>query len=285
MPRKARLDAAGALHHIIIIRGIERRKIFRDDSDRDTFLNRLAGILLDSQTRCFAWVLKSNHFHLLLCTGLVPISNVHAAASDGLRGQLQPEAPAERALVSKPVQVHSLPGRRVPVGVGALHPLQPLRAKVVSNLGELDRYRFCGHSVLMGRCRADWQDTAYVLKLFGGHSTQERKRYREFVQKEAQRGRRAELSGGGLVRSMRGWKAIQAMRDSGERTLGNKRILGDGDFVETALAAGSERLERRSLLKGKGYDFERIAERVAVIFDMPLSEVLREGKYARTVAA
>jgi chromosomal replication initiation ATPase DnaA len=67
--------------------------------------------------------------------------------------------------------------------------------------------------------------------------------------------------------------------------LGDERILGDGDFVEGALAAGSERLERRSLLKAAGYDFERIAERVAVIFDMPLSEVLREGKYARTVAA
>jgi hypothetical protein len=40
MPRKARLDAPGALHHIIV-RGIERRKIFRDDADRDDFLNRL----------------------------------------------------------------------------------------------------------------------------------------------------------------------------------------------------------------------------------------------------
>ena len=75
MPRKARLDASGALHHIIV-RGIERRKIFRDDSDRDNFLNRIGGILRDSQTRCFAWALMSNHFHLLLRTGLVPISNV-----------------------------------------------------------------------------------------------------------------------------------------------------------------------------------------------------------------
>jgi REP element-mobilizing transposase RayT len=53
MPCKARLDAPGALHHIIV-RGIERRKIFRDDSDCDNFLNRIGGILRDSQTRCFA---------------------------------------------------------------------------------------------------------------------------------------------------------------------------------------------------------------------------------------
>ena len=75
MPRKARLDASGALHHIIV-RGIERRKIFRDDSDRDNFLNRIGGILRDSQTRCFAWALMPNHFHLLLRTGPVPVSNV-----------------------------------------------------------------------------------------------------------------------------------------------------------------------------------------------------------------
>jgi len=33
MPRKGRIDAPGALHHVII-RGIERRKIFLSDDDR-----------------------------------------------------------------------------------------------------------------------------------------------------------------------------------------------------------------------------------------------------------
>jgi hypothetical protein len=64
-----------------------------------------------------------------------------------------------------------------------------------------------------------------VLKLFGGHTTQARKLYRDFVQKEARRGRRPELSGDGLVRSLGGWKAIQAMRSSGDRTLGDERIM------------------------------------------------------------
>ena len=36
MPRNARIDAPGALHHVIV-RGIERRKIFNDDVDRDNF--------------------------------------------------------------------------------------------------------------------------------------------------------------------------------------------------------------------------------------------------------
>jgi len=68
MPRKARIDAPGALHHIIV-RGIERRKIFKDDTDRINFLDRLCKVLSETGTKCFAWALIPNHFHLLLRTG------------------------------------------------------------------------------------------------------------------------------------------------------------------------------------------------------------------------
>ncbi|MBN2034489.1 MAG: transposase [Deltaproteobacteria bacterium] len=73
MPRKARIEASGALHHVII-RGIERRKIFRSDFDRDNFLKRLSALIPETKTDCFAWVLMSNHVHLLLRTGCVPIA-------------------------------------------------------------------------------------------------------------------------------------------------------------------------------------------------------------------
>jgi putative transposase len=63
------------LHHIIV-RGINRRKIFFDDPDCDDFLDRLGGILSDSQTPCFAWAFMTNHLHMLLGTGAVPIATV-----------------------------------------------------------------------------------------------------------------------------------------------------------------------------------------------------------------
>ncbi len=75
MPRKARIDAAGALHHIIV-RGIERRKIFWDDADRDSFVNRLGKVLIETHTDCFAWAMIPNHVHLLMRTGLTPIATV-----------------------------------------------------------------------------------------------------------------------------------------------------------------------------------------------------------------
>ena len=75
MPRKARIDAPGALHHIII-RGIERKAIFKDNADRANFFDRLSRIISGTQTGCYAWVLMRNHVQLLLKAGLAPVAFV-----------------------------------------------------------------------------------------------------------------------------------------------------------------------------------------------------------------
>ena len=68
MPRLARLDAPGVLHHVII-RGIERRKIFRDNADMDNFLDRLEKLLPETKIACYAWALLTNNAHFLNRTG------------------------------------------------------------------------------------------------------------------------------------------------------------------------------------------------------------------------
>ena len=45
MPRQSRIDAPGALQHVIV-RGIERRNIFRDDQDRYNFLERMGALVV-----------------------------------------------------------------------------------------------------------------------------------------------------------------------------------------------------------------------------------------------
>jgi len=62
MPRLARLDAPGVLHHVMG-RGIERKKIFYSDIDRNDFIDRLASLALDKAMGIYAWVLLPNHFH------------------------------------------------------------------------------------------------------------------------------------------------------------------------------------------------------------------------------
>jgi len=48
MSCKAGIDAPGALQHIII-RGIERKAIFKDDADRENFLKRLDVIISETK--------------------------------------------------------------------------------------------------------------------------------------------------------------------------------------------------------------------------------------------
>jgi len=68
MPRQARLDAPGTLHHVIV-RGIEKRKIVDDRNDQDTFVERMGQNALDTDTKIYAWALMSNHAHILLKSG------------------------------------------------------------------------------------------------------------------------------------------------------------------------------------------------------------------------
>ncbi len=65
MPRQARLDAPGTLHHVII-RGIEKRKIVDDRADRDNFVSRMGQVASDTDTVIYAWALMTNHAHILL---------------------------------------------------------------------------------------------------------------------------------------------------------------------------------------------------------------------------
>jgi putative transposase len=74
MPRLARLDAPGVMHHVMG-RGIERRKIFLDDQDRGEFLSRLAVLGKEQSMRIFAWALLPNHFHLLCQTQKQPLAS------------------------------------------------------------------------------------------------------------------------------------------------------------------------------------------------------------------
>jgi len=87
-----------------------------------------------------------------------------------------------------------------------------LRAKIVSNVDELDRYPYSGHSRLMGYKKDEWQDVDYVFSFFGKRVSTSRKQYRHFVEKGVEQGRRPDLIGGGLVRSSGGWGVVKSLR-------------------------------------------------------------------------
>ncbi len=284
MPRKARIDAPGALHHIIV-RGIERRKIFKDDTDRINFLDRLGKVLSETGTKCFAWALIPNHFHLLLHTGACPLSTVMRRLLTGYAmnfnrrhrrsGQLFQNR-YKSILCQEDTYLLEL--------VRYIH-LNPIRARLVTDIKTLGKHPFCGHAVIMGKKKKDWQDDAYVLKLFDNKRSTARRRYKIFVQKGIQEGKRPELTGGGLIRSSGGWSVIKSFRRANIHFKSDERVLGDSDFVERVLKAADESLERKYQLKSQGYDIDKLAERVAEILSIKPEEIFQPGKQPVKVKA
>lgn len=284
MPRKARIDAPGALQHIIV-RGIERRRIFNDDQDRENFIERLDNIVTDTETFCFGWALIPNHVHLLLRTGKTSISTVMRRLLTGYavsynrrhrrHGQLFQNR-YKSILCQEDTYLLEL--------VRYIH-LNPLRAKIVKHLRELDKYPYSGHSALMGKVQRGFQDVNYVLRLFGKKLSGARKAYRAYVQKGIAQRRRSELVGGGLIRSAGGWSAVKALRQGKTRMKGDERILGDGEFVKSVLDAAKEQFEERYRLEAKGYDIDKVALRVADVLGMESEQVWAAGKHPLTVKA
>jgi REP element-mobilizing transposase RayT len=284
MPRKARIDAPGALHHIIA-RGIESKELFRDDADRVNFLERLGKIVLATQTQCLGWVLMPNHVHLLLRSGSLPIATVMRRLLTGYAVSFNRKYRRHgHVFQNRYKSILCQEDNYLTQLLRYIH-LNPLRAGLVANMNDLDKYLWSGHSVIMGKRKNNWQDIDYVLRLFGNKKVNARREYRSFVQEGIDQGKRPDLIGGGLIRSRGGWQHVKALRKTGIRLKGDERILGDGDFVQRVLDASDERLERRYALEAQGYDFNKVVERVAELLSMPPKDVLRSGKQARTVMA
>ena len=123
--------------------------------------------------------------------------------------------------------------------------LNPLRAKLVTTLHELDRYAWCGHATLMGFQEQTWQDCRAVLARFGKTRAEAQRAYRHYIEEGIPQGRRPELVGGGLLRSRGGWAEVVAIRKRGEREFTDERVLGSGEFVATLLREADARLRER----------------------------------------
>jgi putative transposase len=284
MPRKARIDATGAIQHIII-RGIERKKIFRNDADRNNFLERFGKIISETQTTCLAWALIPNHVHLVVRTGLAPISTVMRRLLTGYAVSFNRKYRRHGPLFQNRYKsILCQEDRYLKELVRYIH-LNPLRAGLVSDMKALGNYPWSGHSAIMGKITRDWQSVDTVLKLFGEQRSRARRRYRSFVEKGIAEGKRPDLIGGGLIRSLGGWHNVKALRKSGIRFKGDERILGDSEFVEQVLEAAEERWERRYALQAKGYDFNKVVARVAEVLNIDLHNVVRQGKSPKTVKA
>ena len=267
MPRQARIDAPGAVHHIIA-RGIERGKIFRDDEDRENFIARLGELVVETQTGCFAWALIPNHFHLLLKTGTVPIAAFMRRLLTGYAiGHNRRHRRSGHLFQNRYKSILCQEDVYLKQLVRYIH-LNPLRAGLVPDMAALGRYRFSGHCFIMSKKGNGWQSVNEVLSLFGKSTSTAQRQYRQFVLKGIELGRQSELVGGGLVRSAGGWSVVRSLRNAGVFQKSDERILGDGDFVDSVLSDAQEALDNRYPLAARGVMIKDIVSAAADLYSV-----------------
>ncbi len=261
MPRLAPLDVPGVFHHIII-RGIEGRKIFRDNRDRENFLERLGTLLLGTKTGCYAWAFLPNHAHFLLRTGEVPLATFMRRLLTGYVVSFNRRYKRHGHLLQNRYKsIVCQEETYLQELVRYIH-LNPLRAGVVPELVALNSYPYCGHSGLMGKRKRPWQNVNYVLHSFGKRVRRARREYLLYVKAGVEQGRRRDLVGGGLVRSLGGWAEAEKLRLRGQDHIkSDERILGDSDFVDSVLGHAEEHYTRECELKKQGYDLEKVSGR------------------------
>ncbi|SNB46953.1 transposase [Geobacter sp. DSM 9736] len=224
MPRAPRLDIPHLLHHVII-RGIERCDIFRDDEDRARFIDRLGALLRETSTQCYAWSLMRNHVHLLLMPTSEPLSVLMRRLLTGYAVVYNRKYSRSGHLFQN--RYKSIICEEEPYFlelVRYIH-LNPLRAGAVPSVDDLAEYPWTGHAVVLGN-RKFFQDTKAVLDRFDKSSKCARDGYRQFVMDGIPLGRQDKFVGGGLRRSQPDFENEDEIEPF------DTRILGGGRFVE-----------------------------------------------------
>jgi putative transposase len=262
MPRQGRVDFPGALHHVII-RGINRAAIFFDDRDRKDFLRRLETGILEVGLSCYAWALLPNHIHLLLRTNNEPLANLMRSLLTGYAVSFNRRHKRVGYLFQNRYKSILCEESSYLLQLVRYIHLNPLRAGLAPDIAQLNFYPWCGHSCLIGNYLYEWQDASTILSIFDRNHTTARQRYLEFIKKGIAEGKRSDLTGGGLIRSVGGWEALKSVMRESSRWRGDERILGSSDFVNSSLEKVKDHLSKKITMRQEGWDLDVLLDYVA----------------------
>jgi len=280
MPRLPRLDAPGVLHHVMG-RGIEKKKVFFEDQDRTDFLSRLATLGEEKWMDIYAWALLSNHFHILCRTREKPLATSMRKLLTGYAVNFNIRHRRHGHLFQNRYKSIVCQEESYLTELVRYIHLNLLRAGVVKDIKELNSCPWSGHSAIVGRVKRAWQDTGYVLSYFG-KGIMARRNYIKFVAEGVPLGRRPEMVGGGLVRSLGGWSEVLALRGRNDRQVSDQRILGDGEFVQGIWREMDERGRENLRVNRQKMGLGELAERVCGMHGVSVNE-LRAGSRRRGV--
>jgi REP element-mobilizing transposase RayT len=274
MARQSRLDAPGALHHVMG-RGIDGIPLFVNTKDRQDFIARVADPSSEDALKVYAWALMGNHFHLLIRAATQPLSKCMRRLLTGYVVNYNRRHTRYGHLFQNRYKSILCEEDPYLLELTRYIHLNPLRAGVVKSLKELRGYPWCGHSALMGSVERGWQDTDTVLAYFGKRGKRAIEKYEDFVREGIAAGR-------GLIRSLGGWSQLLSLRRTMGKVFSEERILGSSAFVADIISEAEQKARETLRLSSKVPDVPSLAKQVCVGEAIDETE-LRSGSRKRRV--
>ncbi len=277
MARQRRLSIPGGVYHIIT-RGLNRSAIFKNRYDRLEFIDRLEKALQKTNNHCYAWVLMTNHIHLLIGLGENAISELMGRLLGGYAIYFNHRYKRCGYLFQNRYKSILCQKENYLLELVRYIHLNPVRAGFIKTVEALDKYPWTGHAVLIGKKKNEWQVKKEILAHFHTKQAKAVKLYREFIKDGWELGKREDLCGGGLRRSAGGWAGLLEKKKEKEYLRGDERILGESDFVERALKAAEENIKKTEKYKKQGWNIERLVKKVCGIYSLEAKKIKKRAR-------
>jgi putative transposase len=223
MARPLRIEFPGGLYHFIV-RGNERKAVFRDDADREDYLRRLAHYRKKFGFRLLAYCLMDNHVHLVIESGSDPLSRIMA----GLQSSYTQYFNRRHRRVG-----HLFQGRykaflveRDPYALALLRYVHenPVKARIVLKPEE---YPWSSDRAYRRGRSPDWLDVDRLLRMLGARRSVAIRAYRRLMREELEQPYEDVASWGQAV------KGDRPFADLAFQKVGEPKLPRPGLTVET----------------------------------------------------
>ncbi len=272
MPRSARIDAPGLTHHVLA-RGIEKRHIFIDDSDRDDFVKRMACIGGADKMQIYAFSLMPNHFHLLVRTLSMPLSTFMCRLLTGYSNYFNRRHKRSGHLFQNRFKSFVVEDQLYLLELVRYIHLNPVRAGIIDEKS-LETWRYSGHSSLIGNVKSDFLSKDEILAHWALTEGTARDQLKQHMREGLNLGNQPNLLGGGFKVSFE-----NKQKENNDKKLSDERILGSSEFVDRVLNAVKAQAEPPKI------SLEDLTKRVADDFGMTTTELCSGSKRSVVVKA
>ncbi len=178
MARPLRITFHGAFYHVTS-RGNEHKPVFKDEQDREKFLEYLESATERYDAIIHAFCLMDNHYHILLETPSGNLPQIMRHINGAYTTYFNVKRDRSGHLFQGRYKAILVEKNEYAKELSRYIHLNPVRAKMVGTPGEYD---WSSYKYYIGKKKTpEWLQTDFILKFFGRKAVESRRRYKKFV--------------------------------------------------------------------------------------------------------